>query len=380
VQPTTIVDAHIEGAPVAYETMGDLWMPGWAGDGRLFLTWGDGTGAAAGFPMGYPAYQSSASYDPGGCSGYFPCDLWCAVHDCTSGPVARAPLTDAGILQTTGTLPNLASLDNVAIDIPEEQPFIIQDVGGPIDVTGVNDKPSSLLVIGNRLYLAGHSPAGEPVRGYIAYSDDWGATWTTVPNSPWGNNSNFRVLMLINMGQAYGLNTDGYVYGLGVGTEASWTKATVYLARVPVSGIANYSAYEYLSGIDSAGQPTWDPNQANATPVKDLHTTGQASAMFHAGVGSYLMLTTDSGDPAGPQAAGALYQAPQPWGPWARVATLCFLPECSGGNSSSPWTDGKYIAGLIPKDAGSDFVYFTIAGGDNHYQLQIGKLVFDLSP
>ncbi|MGD2105946.1 MAG: right-handed parallel beta-helix repeat-containing protein, partial [Anaerolineae bacterium] len=51
-----IRDARIVGDPIYYPSFGDLWMSTWADDGRLFLTWGDGTGFGDGYPVGYPAY------------------------------------------------------------------------------------------------------------------------------------------------------------------------------------------------------------------------------------------------------------------------------------------------------------------------------------
>jgi hypothetical protein len=382
--------AHIDGDPIYFPTFGDLWMPTWADDGRLFLSWGDGTGFADGYPVGYPAYESPDPVTVTFCEkdaylpeekGYFPCWLWCNIFQC--GAVYSHPtsaLTDAGVLAFEGPVPAFSDVSIASIDTPSGEPFILQtDPAGDLEVTGRNDKPSSLLFFNNRLYLAGHSPAGKPVMGYLAYSDDYGQTWTEVPGSPWGETSNFRVIMFFNMGQSYALNQDGYVYALGVGTEASWTARTVYLTRVRKDTLTDYSAYQYFTGMDG-DKPQWSPNEAEATPLENLHSTGQASAMYHAGTGRYLMLTTDAGPPGGPQNSGALFEAPFPWGPWTQVAVLCFVPECNDGSYNPAWTDGKYIAGLIPKGAGPNHVYFSIAGGDYHYQLQIGMLVLDTDP
>lgn len=381
---TAIKGAHIEGDPIGFQTFGDLWMPTWADDGRLFLSWGDGSGLAVGYPTGYPAYQSSGQVEVTFCEGgqpqpedegYFPCGLWCAMNPCGPGQShPLAALTDAGVLSATGPVPNLENLSIASIDVPDGDPFILSSGPPAIDISDArNDKPSSLLFYDGRLYLAGHSPAGSPIYGYIAYSDDYGQTWTEVADSPWGESSNFRVLMFVNMGQAYSLNQDGYVYAFGVGTEAAWNSATVYLARVPRDQITDYAAYEYFSGMGNSG-PGWSSEQSAAVAVDGLRATGQSSAMFHEGSGRYLFLTTDAGPP---NRYGALYEAPQPWGPWTLVSHLCFTPECDNGTTNPAWTDGKYIAGLIPKGAGPDYVYFTVAGGDQHYQLQIGKLVLE---
>ncbi len=379
---TVIIGARIEGDPLFFPSMGDLWMPTWSDDDRLFMSWGDGTGFGNGYPVGFPIYLENDTVSISSCTqeDYFPCWLWCNVTNCD--PVQNyspTALTDAGVMAFSGPLPEFEDAENISIDVPTGEPFFLSDSGGNLDITGRNDKPSSLLYYNGRLYFAGHSPAGFPVIGYLAYSEDYGRTWIEVPDSPWGESSNFRVLMFINMGQNYTLNQDGYVYAFGVGTEASWTERTVYLARVPKELIADYRAYEYFSGLEN-DEPEWSKVEAEATPLDSLHTTGQASAMYHEGTGRYLFLTTDANPPEGPMGSGALFEAPQPWGPWRKAAVLCFVPECNDGRYDTAWADGKYIAGLIPKNSGPDYVYFTIAGGDQHYQLQIGKLLLDIGP
>lgn len=401
---TVIRNARVVGDPVYFSTMGDLWMPTWADDDRLYLTWGDGTGFSEGYPVGYPAYENPEPITVTYCEerevytleneGYFPCWLWCNVFECGADhSYSPAPLTDAGILALEGPVPNFESGGNVSVHVPGGDPFILQDnPRASLDVTGRNDKPSSLLFVDGRLYFAGHSPAGQPVMGYLAYSDDYGQTWTEVPNSPWGETSNFRVLMLINMGQNYALNQDGYVYALGFGTESApaieYTNRSVYLARVPVESIADYGAYEYFTGLDG-NAPRWSATEADAVPLDNLSTASQGSAMYHPETERYLFMTSvtdylpESGDHFG---YGGLFEAPQPWGPWAQVGVLCFQPECDDGSPNPLWTDrnapmgtepGKYIPGLIPKGTGPNHVYFTIAGGNTHYQLQIGKLEWD---
>lgn len=63
--------------------------------------------------------------------------------------------------------------------------------------------------MGGRLLLAGHRPSGEPNHAYIAYSDDYGRTFTEVENSPFVGPNPFLVAMMIQMGRAYKLNREG---------------------------------------------------------------------------------------------------------------------------------------------------------------------------
>ena len=215
--------------------------------------------------------------------------------------------------------------------------------------------------------------------GYLAVSQDFGKTWqrigTSLPGkklpenaTPWTRDqkSNFRCLFFINMGKSYGLNKDGYVYALGIGTEWHWTSRNVYLCRVPRENILTYSAYTYFTGL-TAGKPGWSSSQDEALPLNGVQTGQQGSAMFHPQVGRYLFLTESK-----------LYDAPAPWGPWT-VAGTWNAPDC---NKTSPdWPinwQGGYMPGIISKDTGPDYFWFTVSGQHKvpkiAYQLQLGKM------
>ncbi len=379
-----ISDAHVVGERIPIYRMGDLWMNTWADDDALYFGWGDGTGMTncwpsqhenpAGFGELPPVIEASPGlYEINPvCSEYF-CgfDLICRQTDCLSSEMPLCPITDVGLLKLTGPVPDFDECEVGDCVISRHIP---DDIPAYRVVESRNDKPSSLLFVDGRLYAAIHDFAGEPTYGYIAYSDDYGATWTEMNDSPWGSDSNFRVLMFINMGQAYDLNTDGYVYVLGVPAEALWgTKMAVYLMRVPIKDVASYSTYEYFTGSDNANQPSWSSNQSEAVPVPGLYTEEQGSAIFHEGTGRYLFLTTKTGDYTD-VFVGGLFEAPAPWGPWIQVAVL-FGPE-----NTPAWNDDGYIPGLISKGSGDDSVYFTISGGDNHYYLSIGRIKFELAP
>ena len=305
---------------------GDLWFSTWAEDDELYTVWGDGCG---------PGFE----YDP-------------------------LLYTDLGIARLTGAVPNLTCepLPNGCVRA-RSIPSGFQDH---------DDKPSSILAIDGRLYLAGHTPLGEPDEGYIAYSDDWGSTWTKVPDSPWVKDaadrrkSPFRCMMFINMGQNYELNSDGYVYALGIGWEWDWDVAddsNVYLTRVPVSSILDYSSYVYYTGdVLKTGQrvPTWSADQDLAVPVPGLISQDLGSAMYHEGTGRYIYLM-DMG----------LFEAPNPWGPWTMTASLLAWGD-------NPEWVGGYMPGLITKGAGPDSVWFTFAGQTSiiGYRLQLGRIDF----
>jgi len=307
----------VEGDPIwPFLSQGDLWMNTWADDGNLYSGWGDGEGVER--------------------HGFW---------------------TDCGIARFAGSLP----------DIDAEERCFFAPTAQPV----VNDKPSSLLFFGGRLYGQFHSPLGDPWIGYLAYSDDYGETWTRVGfyreggvqtenASPWtrDKNSFFRCLFFINMGQNYELNTDGYVYGLGIGTEWAWLKG-VRLARVKKEDILTYASYEYWTG-ETDGEPQWSSSESDALPLPELRTSDQGSAMFHPGIGRFLFLTSMN-----------LFDSPQPWGPWTHAG------QWTGRFASESW-QGGYQPGIISKDTGPDFFWFTISGQNElskiTYRLNLGKM------
>lgn len=283
------------------ESFGDLWMNTWADDNNLYSGWGDGKG----FGKTY---------------------------------------TDMGIACLTGDLPKIIG-ENRYLDEFEE-----------------NNKPSSLLFYNGTLHAQFHSPLGDADVGYLAFSKNYGKTWTILRNdSPWTKkvNSNFRCLFFINMGKNYSLNKDDYVYALGIGTEWSWTGG-IYLTRVQKDHILDYKSYEYLTNAYE-DKPIWSSSQLDARPLQGIMTTDQISAMYHPEINRYLILN-----------ATYVYDSPTPWGPW-----------CYAGKWVRYGWYG-YQPGIISKNTEKDSFWFTIAGqqspdeGGVTYQLNIGKMIMEL--
>lgn len=278
-------------------------------------------------------------------------NLYCSWGD--GAGIGRGPYTDMGIGCITGTLPDITGVTRYRDSFSEK------------DDLSQNNKPSSLLFFDGRLYAQVHSPLGDPTVGYLAYSDDYGETWKRAEGeSPWNRkvNSNFRCLFFVNMGKNYRLNTDGYVYAFGIGKEWGWEKG-VYMARVPKTEILDYNAYEYL--VDVKDVPYWSSSQFDARPLPGLFTRDQASAMYHPGIERFLLLTSKD-----------VFDAPTPWGPWTYAGSWARPPP-------EGWIGG-YQPGIISKDTGKDYFWFTIAGQPQikpwdgtevKYSLNVGKMI-----
>lgn len=325
-----INSVHVEGMPIeAFPSNGDLWLSTWADDNNLYSGWGDGPG-----PL----------YDAGPKSG-----------------------VDVGIVKLTGDLPDV-----------KPQTRYREDFNPPL---AINDKPSSLIYLDSCLYGQFHSPLGDARIGYLSASKDYGIHWKRIgyfeenekqpeDASPWlrKNNSPFRCMFFINMGQNYNLNTDGYVYALGIGTEWHWMGLRVFLTRVKKENIADYGKYEYFAGKMEHDQPKWSSQQSMAKPVDGLITFGQGSAIYHPEIKRYLFMTDFD-----------VFDSPNPWGPWTYAGTWTTWMYRPG---KIEW-QGGYQPGIMSKDTGPDYFWFTVAGQNKKplitYSCNLGKMILKLN-
>lgn len=363
----TCPDCAVAGVDLAGEYasipfIGDIWTATWADNDRLYLAFGDATGMAKCLPtllMDEPDEFDTAYLEvsPGLFTVADKDNEYCEVFGCEE-PLPLCPYTPAGLVELRGPVPEFE-------DCPGPDQCVVSRHIPYGDLTAFehSDKPSSLVFVNGRLYAAMHYPPGQVTSGYLAYSDDYGRTWNVAPGSPWKGNSPFKVLMFVNMGQAYRLNQDGYLYALGIRDELGSPplRQPVYLARVRLEApgaatdpVTDYSAYEYYAGQEG-GSPRWSRRQEDAEPLEGLETMAQASAMYHEGVGRFLFLTgLLRGD-----GTGGLFEAPKPWGPWRLAATF----------------PAGFIASLVPKGTGPASFYFTAAGGGGlTYNLNIGRM------
>lgn len=358
--------AFVEGDPNFYPGMGDLWMTTWGSDDNLYSTWGDGTGLG----YCYPRFSSDScrSVDTAGIdANLWYMDIFCKLGwtNCADTVYCPCEMTDAGLAVWEGMVTEFTNMGVKSYNIPTGKVWFAADTADA-PMVDRNEKPSSILWFRDTLFLAVHEPAGAAKTGYLAYSSDSGSTWTDYyEESIWDTTSNFRILMFCNMGQAYSARMDDYVYAYGIPEETGWPdyNRKVYLARVSVNSILDYGSYEYLVGYENNGDPLWSGSEKAAIGLENLETWNQASAMYHEQTNSFLFLTADP---------PRLFQAPAPWGPWKVVASDL------RATAPSSWYSLGFVTGLIPKDAGSDWVYFTASSITDYnfsdYQLTIGRL------
>ena len=118
------------------------------------------------------------------------------------------------------------------------------------------------------------------------------------------------------------------------------------LARVPKDHIRNHQAYEFFQRLDGTGQPIWtqDINERGAV-FRHAGKCYRSSMSYNAGLRRYLWCQTLPGGDARFRGGFAIYDAPEPWGPWTTVFYTEEWDVGPGESSSAPtkWmsSDGR---------------------------------------
>ena len=353
--------------------LGDLWPSATGSDGKLYLAFGDGSGLHGCLPVegldwwpppaGTPVPGRTVIEAYGDKNEDF-----CGVHDCSkSKRYPLCPYTRTGIIALAGQLPKLRHCKGL------DQCLLSRHLPTGRESDGRDVKPSSLLFVGRSLYVHLHEPSARPERGFLARSHDQGRSWQEITGTPWRVTSRFRVMALLQD------NRPGrrWVYGYGIRNEidvGNMRLQRVWLARVPTEHIGNYGAWQYFAGLDKAGAPRWSPDEGKAQALNGLATMIQGSAFYHRNIGRYLFFSGFTGfgkaeelgwpGRTGTAEAGSLFEAPTPWGPWARVGRF----------------PGGYIGAMIARDDRTGHVvWFTAAGNTVPYNLHIGRLALEVN-
>lgn len=235
----------------------------------------------------------------------------------------------------------------------------------PAPFTG---KSEGILALGNSLYLwrNGDGSNTDAFRfSELRRSDDLACTWpfTGVVFSKTGGDftgtdEGFFSLTFLQFGQGYTATRDNYVYMYApeIIDRSHWNvqkPGRIALVRVDRALIEQKAAYEFFTGLDINGNPTWTNVIAARRPVwEDPNGTHRMSASYNAALNRYL-LTTMTVDRIG---RFSLYDAPEPWGPWTLVLneqnTTRWGSNVIAYHFSNKWLspDGKSFVIVYTKD------------------------------
>lgn len=258
-----------------------------------------------------------------------------------------------------------------------------------------NRKPTGMLCVNHVLYLAfqnlnlknfNDAPAAS-----IARSTDHGVTWSWNRDAPmFGDPANpqsplayrFTTIFFLDFGQDSVYAPHKYVYAYGL--DRNWRGQTaLYLARIPKSNIQIRSAWQFFTGLDTAGNPIWSGDITVKKPVltddRSLYAKlatkegcpanqsviSQGGVVYDAPLRRYLFASWSC-------ATHELYEAPQPWGPWKLFLSKDFGPL------HLPENRGEYGTNIPSKFISSDgkvlYLQSNVCCGGNSYTYALRKL------
>jgi CubicO group peptidase (beta-lactamase class C family) len=229
--------------------------------------------------------------------------------------------------------------------------------GGPDQFAGVNirsatgedtgdgrsgKKASGILMVDGTLYMWARNAGNSQ----LAWSTDRARTWTW---SDWRFTESFGCPTFLNFGPDYAGARDEYVYVYSFDSDSAYEPADrMVLARVPKDRIRDREAYEFFARLTPEGEPTWAADIAQRGAVfSNPGRCYRSNVTYNAPLKRYLWCQTIPGDDTRFAGGFAIYDAPEPWGPWTTVFFTEQWDVGPGESSSLPtkWmsADGKTV-------------------------------------
>jgi len=171
-------------------------------------------------------------------------------------------------------------------------------------------KASGLLRVGDRLYALLRNVANSR----LAWSDDQGATWDL---APWRFETSFGCPTFVSAAP----DADEFVYVCSPDSEDAYTPAgRMVIGRAPADRLDRQDALEVYAGMDARGVPQWSSRVEDRAAVIDAPGRCYRSGVTYAsGLARYLWCATVPGAERDQVTGLAVYEAPEPWGPWRAV-------------------------------------------------------------
>lgn len=360
-------------------TGADTWYPSWAGDGRMFSCFTDGTvnGLFSASIDNFQGKPQAASTGSAIITGDDPFKLVVSEER-----IFRSRATPGGLFKPTGFIKGRYPCANLYHD-------------------GV-------------WYIGTYCLSGEP-EGYnygvmgpfvgFRWSLDDGVSWTDTdhkPESPLFAEETFgRVklgeLHFVDFGRNLEHSPDGKAYLVGHGAleddpdprpaNCSWINGDqVFMTRVEPSpqNINDPSKYEFFAGHDEDGNPVWSKDYKDLKPLIDWNNNcGCVTMTYNAPLGKYLMAVTDGWPTINAPFDTYILESDSMTGPWKMVAWMeDFGQQAYFVNFPSKFTgeDGRklflcYSANYAPIRKDGSWLFFKPRGSTYSMCLQEVKLL-----
>jgi hypothetical protein len=319
--PPSPVIAAIEWAPTNQIKRaardGDNWPVTWADDDAIYTTWGDGTGFV-------PKVEKKLSM---------------------------------GFAHVTGTPDNFTGI-NMRSDAEQ------------LGAGRAGKKGWGILCVDSTLYLwLGHAD-NKGATAQLAWSRDHAKTWTF---ADW-KFAEFGMMGFVNFGRNYEGARDNFVYAYSHDNPRADTPADRFiLMRAPKDKLTMRESWEFFVKLDATGQPLWTRDITLRGAVFQHPGACLRSAMtWCAPLKRYLWwqhipqppgVTNDRGDTRF-TGGFAIYDAPEPWGPW----TAAFFTEKW---DAGPGEHGDFPAKWMSADGKTLHLVFS---GDDTFAVRAAKV------
>lgn len=249
-------------------------------------------------------------------------------------------------------------------------PLFRQVDGYPELIRGARPEDAShyyghgLLAVGGRIYqfLSTLDQAEDRPRHWtgakLIYSDDGGRIWrnqdgsTPVVWEDWKEQSResfaffnepdgcFSLLSILQMGQDYSANRDGYVYVYGPNGSVDGLMNELVMFRVAVGKVLDRASYEFFGGLQPDGMARWSRDIATRKPVHKFPAgwvnytnlfpgdlvveSWLPSVVYNPALNLYMMSSAGigcapDGTEFGKPSYLGLWVAQTPWGPWRQI-------------------------------------------------------------
>lgn len=317
--PSPVIE-QIEWAPLSTIVRaakdGDNWPVTWGADDAIYTTWGDGTGFA---------------------------------------PKVKQKLS-CGFARVTGTVADFRGTNT-------------RSAAEQLGQGREGKKGWGILSVEGTLYLwLGHANQ----RGgasQLAWSEDGAKTWTF---ADW-QFADFGLLGFVNFGRDYAGARDEYVYAYSHdGPRADTPADRFVLLRARKDRLRERGAWEFFERSDERGTPQWTEKIELRGSVFENRDSCLRSAMtYNAGIRRYLWWQQIP-QPPGHKDRGdtrfdggfAIYDAPEPWGPWT---TAYFTPRWDVG----PGEHADFPAKWMSADGRTLHLVFS---GDDAFSVRQARL------
>jgi CubicO group peptidase (beta-lactamase class C family) len=212
-------------------------------------------------------------------------------------------------------------------------------------------KASGMLCVGGVLYMLVRN-AGI---SQLAWSKDHARTWLW---ADWRFQEGFGCPTFLNFGRDYAGARDEYVYVYSFDGDSAYKSSDrMVLARVRKDRIMDRRAYEFFVRLNGAHQAVWSRDIRQRGAVFEHKGQCYRGGVSHnAGLKRYLWVQSVGGRDTRFQGGLAVYDAPEPWGPWTTVFFTGSWDVGPGESASFPtkWMspDGRTLHLVFSGDDG----------------------------